>query len=83
MWTQIRGGGESNFRIIFADKPSLRVVRRLRLMLSPQIPLIFQGDHTVILEVDYPPCEGVLARFAEAVKYPIFNLDDPGGEVLR
>ena len=52
-------------------------------MLSPKNPLIFQGHHTVVLEVDNPLCEGVLARFAEVVKYPIYNLDDPGGEVLR
>ncbi len=39
----------------------------------PQNPLIVQGDHTVLLEVDnplYPAARDALARFAELVKSP-------------
>ena len=39
----------------------------------PQNPLIVQGDHTVLLEVDnprYADARDVLARFAELVKSP-------------
>jgi hypothetical protein len=39
----------------------------------PQNPLIVQGDHTVLLEVDhphYPTARDALARFAELVKSP-------------
>ncbi len=42
-------------------------------MSSPQNPLIVQGDHTVLLEVDNPLYENArdaLARFAELVKSP-------------
>jgi DNA excision repair protein ERCC-3 len=42
-------------------------------MSSPQNPLIVQGDHTVLLEVDNPLYEDArdaLARFAELVKSP-------------
>lgn len=40
---------------------------------QPQNPLIVQGDHTVLLEVDnplYPEARDALARFAELVKSP-------------
>ena len=40
---------------------------------DPANPLIVQGDHTLLLEVDhprYPACRDELARFAELVKSP-------------
>ncbi len=40
---------------------------------NPENPLIVQGDHTVLIEVDnplYPEARDALARFAELVKSP-------------